>query len=129
VTFTGRVPRDAAALHHQALDVFVVPRRDDRVCRLVTPLKPVEAMACARPVVASDVPALAELVREPGSGRLVPPGDAVALADTLAALAEDADLRRALGARGRAFASGRTWRSVGATYRDVLHGATHGRVA
>ncbi|MBI9114616.1 glycosyltransferase family 4 protein [Sanguibacter suaedae] len=129
VTFTGRVPRDSAALHHQALDVFVVPRRDHRVCRLVTPLKPVEAMACARPVVASDVPALAELVREPGSGHLVPPGDAVALADTIAGLAEDADLRRALGARGRTFAAGRTWRSVGATYRDVLHGAARGVVS
>ena len=74
IVFTGRVPRSQAALYHQALDVFVVPRKDLEVTRSVTPLKPVEAMACARPVVASDLPALAELVedrgdRPPGRGR------------------------------------------------------------
>ena len=43
--FTGRVPRDQTPLYHQALDVFVVPRKDLDVTRAVTPLKPVEALA------------------------------------------------------------------------------------
>ncbi|PFG32276.1 glycosyltransferase family 4 protein [Sanguibacter antarcticus] len=129
VTFTGRVPRAAAAVHHQALDVFVVPRRDLRVCRLVTPLKPVEAMACARPVVASDLPALAELVTAPGSGRVVSPEAPGALADVLEELASDEALRASLGASGRAFASTRTWGSVGATYREVMRSVAHRGVA
>ncbi|WNB85187.1 glycosyltransferase [Cellulomonas sp. ATA003] len=70
--FTGRVPRHLAPDHHEALDVFVVPRRDLQVCRKVTPSKPLEAMAVGRPVVVSDVPALAELVEPHGSGRVVP---------------------------------------------------------
>jgi glycosyltransferase involved in cell wall biosynthesis len=59
--FPGRVPKDAAPLYMAALDVFLVPRRDDRVSRLVTPLKPLEAAAIGRPVIVSDLPALAEV--------------------------------------------------------------------
>ena len=42
-------PRERAALYHQALDVFVVPRKDRAVTRVVTPLKPVEALANPAP--------------------------------------------------------------------------------
>ncbi len=43
------------------LDAFVVPRRDERAARLVTPLKPFEAMAMARPLIVADLPALTEI--------------------------------------------------------------------
>lgn len=89
VTFTGRVPRDQVHLYHQALDVFVVPRRDLEVTRTVTPLKPVEAMAAARPVVASNLPALREIVEDAVTGKLVPPGDIDALAGALRGLMND----------------------------------------
>jgi D-inositol-3-phosphate glycosyltransferase len=125
--FPGRVGRDDAVLHHQALDVFAVPRRDVRVCRVVTPLKPVEAMACRRPVVASDLPALAEVVSEPGSGVLAPAGDAPAWATALRALAEDPDLRASLGEAGRSFAAGRTWQTAGQTYRRLYERLGAGR--
>ncbi|NMR20523.1 glycosyltransferase family 4 protein [Cellulomonas fimi] len=128
LTFTGRVPRDRAADHHEALDVFVVPRRDVRVARHVTPLKPIEAMACGRPVVVSDLPALRELVLPHGSGRVVPPDDAEALADELARLAGSTEERERLAAAGRAFAASRTWGAAGETYRR-LYGALVGRVA
>lgn len=127
VVFPGRVPRARAALYHQALDVFAVPRRDTPVCRLVTPLKPVEAMALGRPVVASDLPALAEVVAEPGSGRLAAAGDVDAWAAVLGDLAGDPAARDALGAAGRGFAAGRTWQRAGQTYlglyRDLVEGA------
>ena len=84
------------------------PRHDVEVCRTVTPLKPIEAMAAGRPVVASDLPALAEIVTPPGSGLLAAPGDALALADTLARLHDDEGLRVRLGAAGRSFAATRT---------------------
>ena len=73
--FTGRVPRDLAPLYHQALDVFVVPRKDLDVTRAVTPLKPVEALASARPVVGSDLPALREIIDDGGNGLLAPAED------------------------------------------------------
>lgn len=82
----GRVDRRLALDWYQALDVFCVPRLDTPVCRMVTPMKPLTAMALGRPVVASALPALAE-VTEPGCGRSFPPGDAEALARILTAMA------------------------------------------
>ena len=101
IVFTGRVPRSQAALYHQALDVFVVPRKDLEVTRSVTPLKPVEAMACARPVVASDLPALAELVEHRVTGLLAEAGDPVSLADAIRDLLTDPQLAAECGAAGR----------------------------
>ncbi len=112
VLLPGRVSRGTARLWHQALDVFTVPRRDVDVARTVTPLKPIEAMAVGRPVVASDLPALAEIVQTPGSGLLVRPDDPDDLARALVRLATDETLRMELGLRGRAFAETRTWTAL-----------------
>ncbi|GAB3531964.1 glycosyltransferase family 4 protein [Arthrobacter tecti] len=115
VTLTGRVPRDQAHLYHQALDVFVVPRKDLDVTRSVTPLKPVEAMAAARPVVVSDLPALREIVEDSVTGTVVPAEDAEALASALKTLMDDDGARVtaaavALGAAGRQLVlKERTW--------------------
>lgn len=102
VTFTGRVPRHQARSYHQALDIFVVPRRDLDVTSAVTPLKPVEAMACARPVVASDLPALREIVRDGVTGLLVRPEDPDQLAGAIRHLVDDESVRVGFGASGRA---------------------------
>jgi glycosyltransferase involved in cell wall biosynthesis len=118
VLLPGRVAAREAPRWHRALDVFVVPRRDLEVCRRVTPLKPVEAMALGRPVVASDLPALAEVLTG-GAGVLVPPGDAGALADALAALMDDRGACAALAEAGRDVATSRTWARHGALYRDL----------
>lgn len=119
IVLPGRVPRAIAPTWHRALDVFVVPRRDVDVCRTVTPLKPIEAMAIGRPVVASDLPALAEIVEAPGTGLLFGAEDSAALADTLCALHEDPSARLKLGSNGRAFAATRTWAALGARYRRI----------
>lgn len=118
--FTGRVPRSEARWNHAALDVFVVPRRDLPVTRAVTPMKTVEASASARPVVASDLPALAELVQDGVTGLLVPPGDDAALADALAGLVADPGRRQRLGEAGREWAlRTRTWQRNADTYAAV----------
>jgi glycosyltransferase involved in cell wall biosynthesis len=119
VRLPGRVPRETAAVYHQALDVFVIPRKDRQVCRTVTPLKPVEAMALGRPIVASDLPALREIVASPESGLMVRPEDAHTLADTLQRLAEEPLLRASFGKAGRDFAAHRTWPSMCQRYRDL----------
>lgn len=60
-----------------------------------------EAAACGRPIVATDVPGCREIARPGRNGLLVPPGDAAALADALEVLIKDPALRRRLGAEGR----------------------------
>ncbi|ASU86090.1 glycosyltransferase WbuB [Nocardiopsis gilva YIM 90087] len=116
----GRIGPEDARRAHAALDVFAVPRQDMRACRLTTPLEPVEAMALGRPVVASDLPALRELLAGGEAGVMVPPGDAETLAKALDRVQGDAELRRTLAEAGRAeVAAHRTWPRIAETYRDL----------
>lgn len=124
--FTGRVPRDLTPLYHQALDVFVVPRKDLDVTRAVTPLKPVEALASARPVVGSDLPALREIIDDGGNGLLAPAEDPRELAQAISTLLSNAVYRAALGQAGRAAVlAGRTWaanaRALTTRYAGLHH--------
>jgi D-inositol-3-phosphate glycosyltransferase len=115
--FPGRVPRARATTYLAALDVVLVPRRDDRVTRLVTPLKPVEAMAVGRPVIASDLPALREAVGD--AGRLVEPGDVAAWTAATLDVVEDDTARHGMLVRGEAVAATRTWAANTTRYRAV----------
>jgi glycosyltransferase involved in cell wall biosynthesis len=116
--FTGRVPMARVRDYHAVLDVFVVPRTPDRVCQLVTPLKPVEAMASGLPVVVSAVRALGEIVHDKATGMQVPPVDPGALADCLQQLLADPELRGKLGDNAREWvARDRTWEHNAARYR------------
>jgi glycosyltransferase involved in cell wall biosynthesis len=118
--FTGRVPTAEVREFHALLDVFVVPRTRDRVCQLVTPLKPVEAMASGLCVVASDVRALAEIIKPEVTGTLTTPQDPVALADSLELLVCSPDMRRKLGDNAREWvARDRTWTHNAARYQDA----------
>jgi glycosyltransferase involved in cell wall biosynthesis len=102
VVFTGRVPEGQVTQHYALLDAVALPRRDLEVCRAVTPLKPFEAMAMGLPVIASDLPALAEPVVQSGGGLLVPPGSEEALATAILQLAGDVKMRERLGSNARA---------------------------
>jgi glycosyltransferase involved in cell wall biosynthesis len=118
--FPGRVPMSEVRAYHAVLDVFVVPRTPDRVCQLVTPLKPVEAMASGLPVVLSAVKALSEIVNDKVTGLLSAPLDAAALADVLSTLLDSPDLRAELGANAREWvARDRTWAHNAARYREA----------
>jgi PEP-CTERM/exosortase A-associated glycosyltransferase len=101
VTFTGRLPHATIQSVYALADVMVYPRLLTRTTALTTPLKPLEAMAMARAVVCSDVPALRELVRDGETGVTFPAGDAAALARACLSLLEDPALRRRLGEQAR----------------------------
>jgi glycosyltransferase involved in cell wall biosynthesis len=86
-----------------------------------------EAAACGRPMIATDVPGCREIVRADETGLLVPARDAAALADAIARLAGDAELRHRLGARARIvaeteFAEDVVVRETLALYRELLPG-------
>ena len=106
--------------YHAVLDVFVVPRTRDRVCQLVTPLKPVEAMASGLPVVVSAVKALGEIVKDMATGLQAPPQDAIALADQLQRLQASPQLRRQLGDSAKEWvARDRTWAHNATRYAEA----------
>jgi mannosyltransferase len=97
IVFPGEVPADATIAWYQALDVFVAPQRWEGFG--VTPL---EAGACALPVVATTVGAFPELVVDGVTGLLVPPGNADIMAAAVRRLLADADLRERYGSAARA---------------------------
>jgi len=91
------------------------------------PMSLMEAAACGRPLVATDVPGCREIVRPGETGLLAPPGEPAALADVLARLVDDVEMRRRMGAAARArVADGLDAASVGrqtvAIYRALLDG-------
>ena len=88
IRFVGRVPHDQVELYYALVDVLVYPRKAMRLTELVTPLKPLEAMAQRRLVAASDVGGHRELIRDGETGTLFRAGDPAALAGALADLFE-----------------------------------------
>ena len=118
--FTGRVPHAEVAQFYSQMDLFVNPRVDERAARLITPLKPYEAMALGLPVLVSDLPALREIVDPPHRGAVAPPGDVHGLADAMLALLDDPDERARLGEAGRDWVRReRTWTANGPRYRAL----------
>ena len=88
IRFVGRVPHDEVALYYALIDILAYPRKAMRLTELVTPLKPLEAMAQKKLVAASDVGGHRELIEHGVTGTLFPPGDPKALAAALADLFE-----------------------------------------
>ncbi|WP_170957906.1 glycosyltransferase [Brachybacterium timonense] len=94
VILPGRVPRAQARRWVEAMDLMVIPRVDRAVTRMVTPQKPIEAMALGRPVICSDLPALREVATSANGdtgARLVPAEDADALAAAIVQECERVD--------------------------------------
>ncbi|MFL5680049.1 MAG: glycosyltransferase [Chloroflexota bacterium] len=120
VIFTGRIPHAEVRAHYALLDMFVVPRRNDRAARYVTPLKPFEAMAMGKPLVVSDLPALIEIAAPGERGVAFAHDDADALASSIELLIDHPELRQSYGEAGRRWVlAERTWAANGKRYRDV----------
>jgi PEP-CTERM/exosortase A-associated glycosyltransferase len=120
VVFTGRVPHRDVQRYYDLVDVLVYPRLPMRLTDLVTPLKPLEAMAQGRLLVASDVGGHRELIADGVTGMLFKAGDPEALAGKVLALLDDPSRWPRLRTAARRFVeTERNWaRSVG-RYREV----------
>lgn len=120
VTFTGRVPHADVERYYSLVDIAPFPRLPLPVCELVSPLKPFEAMAMGKAVVASDVRALAEIVADGRNGLLHRKGDAMDLTRAIALLLDDSDLRMRLGRQSREWVSAeRDWRMLSKRITEI----------
>jgi PEP-CTERM/exosortase A-associated glycosyltransferase len=120
VLFTGRVPHSRVQAYYNLIDVLVYPRHPMRLTELVTPLKPLEAMAQGRVLLASDVGGHRELIEHDRTGLLFKAGDAQALASAAVKLLEARATWPELRTAGRRFVeTERTWAASVARYRPV----------
>jgi PEP-CTERM/exosortase A-associated glycosyltransferase len=111
VVFAGRVPHAEVQHYYDLVDVLTYPRHSMRLTELVTPLKPLEAMAQGRILAASDVGGHRELIKHDETGMLFSAGDARALGDTVLELLDKRQDWPRLRSAGRQFVeSERSWR-------------------
>jgi len=118
VIFTGRVPHAAVERYYSLVDVLAYPRKAQRLTDLVTPLKPLEAMAQRRLVAASSVGGHRELITDGETGTLFAPDDPAACAAALARLLDARDGWEAM--KDRAVTHVRTRHDWAANARDYL---------
>lgn len=117
VIFTGRVPHKDVNRYYDLINVLAYPRHPMRLTELVTPLKPLEAMAQGQLFVASDVGGHKELIEHNKTGILFRAGDCSALTEALLTLLNDQHRWPELKANGRHFVeSVRNWRNSVANY-------------
>jgi PEP-CTERM/exosortase A-associated glycosyltransferase len=120
IVFSGRVPHAEVQRYYSQIDLLCYPRKPMRLTELVTPLKPLEAMAQGKLLVASDVGGHRELIRDGETGILFPANDSQALAVAVARLLTDRHCWQAIREAGRAFVEReRTWTRSAENYRDV----------
>ena len=120
VRFTGRVPHEKVAGYYALCDVMVYPRLDMRLTRIVTPLKPLEAMAQGKVVAASDIGGHREMIRDGSTGVLFRAGDAAALAGAVEALFASEERWPGLRETARSYVDEeRTWARSVARYLPV----------
>jgi PEP-CTERM/exosortase A-associated glycosyltransferase len=121
VVFAGRVPHHEVQRYYSIVDVFAYPRHSMRLTDLVTPLKPLEAMAQGCLLIASDVGGHRELIRDGETGVLFHAGDEASLAEAIVRLLGERERWPQLREQGRRFVEReRNWAGSVARYRDVF---------
>lgn len=120
VVFTGRVAHQEVPAYYELADLMIYPRKRIRLTEIVTPLKPLEAMAHGRIVVASDIGGHRELIRDGETGYFFAPDDPAALAATVSqAVAARAEWPQMIARAHRFVACERTWSASVERYRAV----------
>ncbi len=116
VLFAGRVPHAKVDSYYSVIDLLVYPRYSKRITELVTPLKPLEALAMAKPILGSDVGGYRELVADCAVGRQFKAGSASDLAASIRDFCRTSDSdRRSEGAKGPgAVRARRSWTDMAA---------------
>lgn len=110
----GRVPHEDVESYYSLIDIAPFPRKPWPVCEMVSPMKPLEALAMEKAVLVSSVRALTEMITDGQTGRVFDKGSVASLTDRLQELIAAPGQRLELGRRGRAWVSAeRTWKQIG----------------
>ena len=119
VLFLGKQSQDSLPYYYNSADVLIMPSHYESFGMVA-----LEAMACGKPVVASQVGGLAFLVRDGETGYVIPDGDPRLLAERLMLLTNQPELREQLGRRAAEVAQDYAWEKIAARiitlYEDVL---------
>lgn len=124
VVFTGRVPHGEVARYYSVVDLLAFPRKSMRLTETVTPLKPLEAMALGRPLIASNVGGHRELIVDGKTGFLFAHGQPDALARTVSLVRSIPQCWPEMRAAARQFVlQKRNWTASVARYETVYAAA------
>jgi PEP-CTERM/exosortase A-associated glycosyltransferase len=120
VIMPGRIPHDRIPGVYALVDILAYPRYSMRLTELVTPLKPLEAMAMGKALVASDVGGHRELIQHNETGLLFSAGNETALADALERLLVDHTLRERIQEQGAIWVRHEhTWKKTTEVYQEI----------
>ncbi|MCZ6675713.1 MAG: glycosyltransferase [Candidatus Poribacteria bacterium] len=120
VIFVGRVPHTEVLKYDSVMDILVYPRYSDRTTNLVTPLKPLEAMAMGKAVIGSDVGGIHELLNNGNEGILFQAQNTNDLAEKIMHLIDDVNARQKLGKKARDYIlRERTWERIAPRYLKI----------
>ena len=126
VIFCGRVPHEDVSRYYSLIDIAPFPRKARRVCELVSPLKPFEAMAMKKSVIVSSVGALKEIVVDGHNGLIHEKGDPSDLGRCIKELVLDHKIRENMGANARKWViENRTWDKAGEIIDSVYSKLKH----
>lgn len=123
VVMPGRIPHDRVPGAYAMIDVLAYPRYSMRLTELVTPLKPLEAMAMGKALVASDVGGHKELVTHDSTGVLFRAGDEEELATAVLKLIREEIYRDQLRNQGHLWVNeNKTWEKTSKVYKQIYEG-------
>jgi len=122
------VPHDQIQRYYSVTDIAVYPRRSIRLTELVTPLKPLEAMALKIPVLGSGVGGIRELIESEHTGLLFQPEDVSDFCRQAERLILSPALRKSLGDHGREFVlREKNWNTLAQRYSSIYQFVLSGK--
>nr|NJM03669.1 glycosyltransferase, exosortase A system-associated [Desulfobacula sp.] len=120
VLMPGRIPHNRIKGVYALIDILIYPRYSVRLTELVTPLKPLEAMAMGKAVIASDIGGHRELITDKQTGILFKAGDATALSSAILSLLENPGVTKKLGIHGLQYVmEEKTWLKTTSVYKTI----------
>lgn len=118
----GRIPHDQVESFYSLIDIAPFPRKPQPVTEMVSPMKPLEALAMEKAVVVSSVRALAEMIVEHETGLVFEKGNIKDLSNKLEILIKDEKLRKRLGRNGRLWVENdRNWDKTSEKVKNVMN--------
>jgi glycosyltransferase involved in cell wall biosynthesis len=123
----GRVPHEEVERYYSLIDIAPFPRKPLPVCEMVSPMKPLEALAMEKAVVVSSVRALQEMVTHEKTGLIFEKGSVEGLTNALQRLLVDTELRKTLGKNGREWVlKERSWAATTKVIAAYVRALSHG---